>query len=99
MATHDRPPWYIDLWLGSMRAWGNVALELLAWPEAINEEGKMTNEQRVVHCWQDGPPDEEDYMGTTCMLLDGHEGDHEWMRDDQIRVTLPPAPPEEEQDA
>lgn len=45
MATHDRPPWYIDLWLGSIRAWGNVALELLAWPEAIGNEVKRKPEQ------------------------------------------------------
>lgn len=48
--------------------------------------------ERVVHCWQQGP-DAEDGCGTTCMLLDGHEGDHEWMRDDQITITFPPLDP------
>ena len=37
------------------------------------------------HCWEDGPRT-EDGCSTTCMLMHGHDGDHEWMRDDQIRV-------------
>lgn len=42
---------------------------------------------RVVHCWQDGP-ETEDGCGTTCMLVDGHDGPHEWSRDDGIMLTF-----------
>jgi len=24
------------------------------------------------------------------MLLDGHKGEHEWSRDDEIKITFPP---------
>lgn len=39
---------------------------------------------RVVHCWEDGT----DYgrPSTTCFLLDGHDGDHDWTPDDQIVI-------------
>ena len=40
------------------------------------------------HCWEDGPL-EEDGCSTTCMLERGHEGPHEWTRDDQIGVSFP----------
>ena len=42
----------------------------------------------VIHCWEDGPT-EEDGCGTTCMLDHGHEGQHQWMRDDKIIVSFP----------
>ena len=41
--------------------------------------------KHIVHCWEDGPRTDDD-CGTTCMLLDGHEGPHEWTRDDQVSV-------------
>ena len=44
----------------------------------------------VPHCWEDGPPDPEDYCGTSCMLMLGHSGPHEWTRDDQIIVKFAP---------
>ena len=47
--------------------------------------------KREVHCWEDGPRD-EDYVGSTCMLLDGHEGPHEFMSDSRIGVVFAPLP-------
>lgn len=44
---------------------------------------------RIVHCWADGPRTTDD-VGTTCMLEDGHEGPHEWTRDDQISIRFAP---------
>lgn len=41
----------------------------------------------IVHCWDSGP-ETEDGWSTTCMLLDGHEGSHEWTRDDEIQVAF-----------
>lgn len=46
-------------------------------------------EKRIVHCWESGPLT-KDGCSTTCMLLDGHKGEHEWMRDDEIRVVFAP---------
>jgi hypothetical protein len=51
-------------------------------------------EKRIVHCWEDGP-ETEDGCSTTCMLLDGHEGDHDWVRDDRIGISFAPAAPVE----
>ncbi len=48
-------------------------------------------EKRVVHCWESGP-EEPDGCSTTCMLQDGHDGDHEWVRDDHIAISFAPAP-------
>lgn len=45
--------------------------------------------QRVVHCWADGP-ETEDGVGTTCMLLHGHDGPHVWTRDDEIGIRFEP---------
>ena len=42
---------------------------------------------RIVHCWEGGP-DTDDGCGQTCMLLLGHDGPHEWTRDDQIGVSF-----------
>lgn len=50
----------------------------------------MTTEKRVCHCWESGP-ETEDGCSTTCMLEDGHEGPHEWSRDDQIGISFAPA--------
>lgn len=50
--------------------------------------------ERVLHCWEDGPWD-NDGMTTTCMLEAGHKGPHEWTRDDQIRVTFAQSPQSE----
>lgn len=47
------------------------------------------SDKKIVHCWEDGPRTEDD-CGTTCMLLDGHAGPHEWMRDDEIRLEFAP---------
>ena len=41
----------------------------------------------IVHCWHEGP-EADDGMSTTCFLLDGHEGPHQWTRDDEIRITF-----------
>lgn len=46
--------------------------------------------KRIVHCWEDGPRETDD-CGTTCMLLHGHDGPHEWTRDDEIGVLFVPA--------
>lgn len=43
--------------------------------------------KRIVHCWEDGP-ETEDGCSTTCMLLQGHEGPHEWDRDDEIGISF-----------
>jgi len=48
-------------------------------------------EEREVHCWEDGPQT-EDGCSTTCMLIGGHEGPHEWTRDDQIGISFAPDP-------
>lgn len=45
--------------------------------------------EHIVHCWEGGP-ETEDGCSTTCMLLDGHDGPHEWTRDDEIVVRFPP---------
>ena len=45
--------------------------------------------ERVVHCWEDGPKT-DDGMSTTCMLLDGHDGAHEWTRDDGFNIKFVP---------
>jgi hypothetical protein len=49
----------------------------------------MTDEKRVSHCWEAGPED-DDGCSTTCMLAKGHEGEHEWTRDEDIIITFPP---------
>ena len=41
------------------------------------------------HCWEDGPRTEDD-CGTSCMLMEDHEGPHEWTRDDEITIAFPP---------
>lgn len=41
------------------------------------------------HCWTDGPRTEDD-CGTTCMEWEGHEGPHDFVRDDEILVTFVP---------
>ncbi len=52
----------------------------------------MSNKhERVLHCWADGP---EEYRlnadgiwtcyGSTCLLADGHEGEHEFTPDENI---------------
>ncbi len=46
--------------------------------------------KRRGHCWEPGP-EAEDGCSTTCMLWDGHDGDHDWSRDDEITVRFPPA--------
>ncbi len=33
---------------------------------------------------------DDSYMSSTCMLLDGHEGPHEFTRDDQITIAFAP---------
>lgn len=45
-------------------------------------------------CWEDGPRgDEGDWfsprpVGSTCLLPDGHDGDHVFTPDDQITIQL-----------
>ena len=55
--------------------------------EALRQQGEWSA-GKALHCWEDGPPREEDYMGTTCMLSRGHEGPHEWTADNEIGVTF-----------
>lgn len=43
---------------------------------------------KTVHCWEEGPA-ETDGTETTCMLLNGHDGPHEWTRDDEVMVSFP----------
>lgn len=43
----------------------------------------MTEGERILHCWEDGPRTDDD-CGQTCMLPKGHTGPHEWTRDDAI---------------
>jgi len=40
-------------------------------------------ELKEVHCWEEGPR-YADGVGSTCMLEEGHDGEHEFVRDDQI---------------
>jgi hypothetical protein len=47
--------------------------------------------ERIVHCWESGPRDWR--CGTTCLLPDGHDGPHEWTRDDEIEITFHDAAP------
>jgi hypothetical protein len=35
------------------------------------------------HCFEPGPRD-DDGVGTTCMKPDGHDGPHEFVRDNEI---------------
>lgn len=49
----------------------------------------MTEPDTAKHCWENGPLT-EDGCSTTCFLLDGHEGQHEWTRDDEIIISFPP---------
>lgn len=44
---------------------------------------------RVVHCWEEGPR-EPDLSGTTCMLEDGHDGPHDFVRDSEIMIRFKP---------
>jgi hypothetical protein len=53
--------------------------------------------ERIVHCWEDGPP-EADGCSTTCMLLDGHKGPHKWTRDTDIRLVFAPNQAQAEKD-
>lgn len=53
-------------------------------PEQRDVERLISN-RKIVHCWEDGPRTEDDH-GTTCMREDGHDGEHEWARDDQVTV-------------
>lgn len=39
------------------------------------------------HCWEGGP-ETDDGCSTTCMLPDGHDGAHEWSRDDEYRIRI-----------
>jgi hypothetical protein len=40
------------------------------------------------HCWEDGPHVDlgDRTVASTCMLLDGHEGDHEFTPDNEITI-------------
>jgi len=43
------------------------------------------------HCWTCGP-DDTDGMSTTCILATGHDGPHEWARDDTINIAFTTRP-------
>lgn len=63
----------------------------------------------MVHCWKGNVEDieerfgqhspehlrtyEPDFVGGTCMLLDGHDGPHEFTPDGDIRITFAPEAP------
>lgn len=53
-------------------------------PEKRDVE-RLISAKKIVHCWEDGPRTLDD-LGTTCMREDGHGGEHEWTRDDQLTV-------------
>jgi hypothetical protein len=51
------------------------------------------------HCWEDGPKickahgvqcddSECEQVGTTCMELSGHDGEHIFVPDDEITITF-----------
>lgn len=45
-------------------------------------------QEHVVHCWEDARlPDDS---GSTCLLLDGHEGPHAFTPDDEITLQFVP---------
>ncbi len=55
--------------------------------------------KREVHCWQDYQDtldmNSQEYYdeiafgcGKTCLLLKGHEGEHEWTNDSEIVITF-----------
>jgi hypothetical protein len=47
-------------------------------------------EEVNVHCWEDGPRT-HDGCGSTCMKEHGHDGPHQFVRDDEIMVQFTPA--------
>ena len=47
----------------------------------------MPNYGKIVHCWEGGP-ETDDGCTTTCWLLDRHEGEHVWTRDDEITIAF-----------
>jgi hypothetical protein len=53
-----------------------------------DEAGKAVGQG--FHCWESGPLT-GDGCSTTCMLKDGHEGSHQWTRDDQIVINFSPS--------
>jgi len=57
------------------------------------------DEERVRHCWAEGPRAERWEPGqvpvrlsSTCLLPAGHAGEHEFTPDDQIEVEFSDAP-------
>lgn len=50
----------------------------------MEDDKQLSLEQRIVHCWEDGA--DHNWPGYTCLALDGHEGDHDWIPDDEIKV-------------
>jgi hypothetical protein len=44
------------------------------------------NEKRVLHCWEGS--DDGDGCTGTCLLESGHEGEHEFTPDSDIRLTF-----------
>ncbi|KKM71856.1 hypothetical protein LCGC14_1426400 [marine sediment metagenome] len=64
----------------------------------LRKRWKMKKKPEV-HCWQDYQDTlDKDYLsfyesfgfehGRTCLLLRGHEGEHEWTNDDEIIITF-----------
>ena len=55
-------------------------------------------EERVLHCWEDGPKrlseDGLKLIGSTCLLPRDHDGEHEWTPDDEYEVQFAPFPEE-----
>ena len=52
----------------------------------------------VIHCWEEGPrhyeqdedPAHDMGVGSTCLLPEGHAGQHEFTRDDDIEIGIAP---------
>lgn len=41
-----------------------------------------------VSCWEEGPYYFDRGCGSTCLLPDGHDGDHEFTPDDEIAIVF-----------
>jgi hypothetical protein len=70
------------------------------------EKASMNRKEQLArrsepHCWADGPEEirqkEADLwwqglfaVGSTCMLPDGHEGEHQFTPDDQVTLSFEP---------
>jgi hypothetical protein len=51
------------------------------------DTGYQHNVTKPSLCWESGTED-DDGMGRTCILMEGHQGPHEFTRDDEIMITF-----------